>query len=104
MRIHVEKTYAPPFPLQRRRRTTLGKFLRKASRPQETIHLERVVRNRARITSKEIAQLHCVASSRVREIAKHKQAANSAKSVRFHTEKQSASHIKERKRVEEKAQ
>ena len=60
MKVNVEKLHALPLSLQRRRRTTLGKVLRKASRPQEAVHLERGVRSRARTTSKEIAQLHHV--------------------------------------------
>ena len=69
-----------PLPLQNRRRTTMGKFHRKAGRPEGAVHPRKGSRNCAQMTSREIAQVHRVIHGTLPcvKITNHKQAASLA--------------------------
>ena len=102
----MEQVHVPPLPLQNRRRTTMGKVLRKASRPQEAVHRLKGSRSCAKITSKELAQIHGVNHGILpcAKITNHKKAASLARSVRSFTRSWIISRIKEERRVKEKGQ
>ena len=96
MTTNVAKIHAHPLPLRSRRRTTLGKNLRKAGLPEGAFHLVKGFGSRVRITSKELAQIHRVILGILpcARITKHKQAEGSAKIVRFYTKKGADRHPK----------
>ena len=87
MTTNVAKIHAHPLPLRSRRRTTLGKNLRKAGLPEGAFHLVKGFGSRVRITSKELSQIHHV----ILGITKHRQAEGSAKIVRFYSERSGSS-------------
>ena len=92
-------------PLQNRRRTTMGKVFRKASRREEVVRLGKGSRSRAKIILKRIAQLHRVIHGTLPcvKIRNYKQAASLARSFRSCTRRRTDRRRKQR-RVEKTGQ
>ena len=102
------KIHAHPLPLRSRRRTTMGRNLRKAGLSEGAFHLVKGFGSRVRITSKELAQIHRVILGMLpcaRKI-KHRQAEGSANKVLVSTQRKEriVSIRKQHRRVEERAQ
>ena len=104
--VNAESVHVLPLPLQGHRRTTMGRILRKAGRPEGAVHLENASRSGARDYLQGTCPNPLCDSKHLpcAKTTKHTQAACSANGVLFFTEKQIASRTREQRRVEEKAQ